>query len=307
MRKGDPERLLLVTGMSGAGKSTVLDTLEDLGWEVVDNLPLGLLDRLLGTPPTQSAQPGERPLAIGIDSRSRGFDAEAFMRLVDRLRGTAQFQVATLFLDCVGGELERRYDETRRRHPLALDRPARDGIAEEREMVAPLRAWADHVIDTTSFSRHDLQREIRTRFSGSAPGATTYSVMSFGFARGLPRNADLVFDMRFLRNPHWDRDLRPLTGLDRSVADYVAEDPAYESAVSQIEALLLTLLPRYATEGKPYVTIAFGCTGGRHRSVHVAERVAKRLRDAGFSLTVAHRDLASSPQDAIEEPPVRTR
>ena len=302
-----PERLLLVTGMSGAGKSTVLDTLEDLGWEVVDNMPLRLLDRLLDLPPTDGAAGQHRPLAIGVDSRTRAFDPTRVLRRAAKIRAAAQFEVATLFIDCASVELERRYDETRRRHPLALDRPASDGIARERELLAPLREAADHLIDTTGISKHDLQSDIRHRFAVGAGGETVISVMSFGFARGLPRGADLVFDMRFLRNPHWDRELRPLTGLDAPVGGYVAEDPAYESAVSQIEGLLLTLLPRYIEGGKPYVAIAFGCTGGRHRSVHVAERVAGRLRDAGFSLTVTHRDLASRSSDAVEEPPRRAR
>ncbi|HEU4967378.1 RNase adapter RapZ [Sphingomonas sp.] len=295
----DPERILLVTGMSGAGKSTALNTLEDLGWEVVDNLPLKLLDRLLDTPPVEGAD--HRPLAIGIDSRTRAFDAAGVARRVAKLRQRAHYDVAMLFLNCSGAELERRYDETRRPHPLALDRPAIDGIMRERDLLAPLREAADYLIDTSQLSRAELQNELRTRFGDETGPETVLTVMSFGFARGLPRNADLVFDMRFLRNPHWDRELKPMTGLDSAVGDYIAEDTAYEGAVAQIEKLLLTLLPRYASEGKAYVTVAFGCTGGRHRSVHVAERVARRLREAGFSPTVAHRDLATAPRDAVEE------
>lgn len=305
--RGAPERLLLVTGMSGAGKSTVLDTLEDLGWEVVDNMPLRLLDRLLDMAPSDSGASDHRPLAIGIDSRTRGFDAENIVKRRSKMRASAGFDVAMLFLDCSGAELERRYDETRRRHPLALDRPARDGIARERDLLFPLRDAADYLIDTTTLNRHALQQDIRLRFAPATGAETVISVLSFGFSRGLPRDADLVFDMRFLRNPHWDRELRPMTGLDAPVGDYVAQDPAYETATRQIEDLLLTLLPRYIEEGKAYVAIAFGCTGGRHRSVHVAERVARRLRDAGFSPTVTHRDLASVPQDAVEERPRRAR
>jgi RNase adapter protein RapZ len=208
--------------------------------------------------------------------------------------------IATLFLDCAGAELERRYSETRRRHPLAPDRPAADGISRERELIAPLRRWADHVIDTTASTSNDLRLELRNRFATEAGGDPTLSVLSFGFSRGLPRNADLVFDMRFLRNPHWDPLLRPLTGQDAAVGKYIKEDPAYEDAVSRIEDLILILLPRYKAEGKAYISIAFGCTGGRHRSVHVAERVAARLRDSGFTPTLAHRDLASAADDAIE-------
>lgn len=299
-----PKRILFVTGMSGAGKSTALDTLEDLGWEVVDNLPLRLLDRLLDVPAAQGASDHERPLAVGIDSRTRGFDAARIIARVRKLREQGT-EIETLFLDCGAAEIERRYSETRRRHPLALDRPARDGIVREREMLAPLRQWADHVIDTTDSNSHTLQHEVRERFAEQGGARTAVSVMSFGFARGVPRNADLVFDMRFLRNPHWETDLRPLTGLDAEVARHVEADESYEEAMTRIEGLLLLLLPRYEAAGKPYVTVAFGCTGGRHRSVHVAERVAKRLRDAGFSPTVAHRDLESGQKDAIEDRPAR--
>jgi UPF0042 nucleotide-binding protein len=297
-----PTTILLVSGLSGAGKSTALKTLEDLGWEVVDNLPLLLLDRLLDAPLPEGADIA-RPLALGIDSRTRGFDAAAIVSRIKKLRSGRGYDVGTLFLDCGGAELERRYSETRRRHPLAQDRPATDGIARERELMEPLRRWADHVIDTTDLSSNGLQQEIRSRFGLGKVTEPTLTILSFGFARGLPRNADLVFDMRFLRNPHWDARLRPLTGLDAVVGKHIAEDPAYETIVGQIEALLLNLLPRYHEEGKAYVTIAFGCTGGRHRSVHVAERVAGRLRQAGFSPTVSHRNLESAPLDALENRP----
>lgn len=299
-----PTRILLVTGMSGAGKSTALKTLEDLGWEVVDNLPLLLLDRLLATPPSQGAN-SERPLALGIDSRTRGFDAQSIIDRIKAMRSAAGANIATLFLDCSGAELERRYSETRRRHPLAPDRPASDGIARERELIASLRRWADHVIDTTAISTNDLRLDLRNRFEVDRSGEPILSVMSFGFARGLPRNADLVFDMRFLRNPHWDDALRPMTGLDEAVALHIRADPAYSEALSRIGDLLLLLLPRYKAEGKSYVTVAFGCTGGRHRSVHVATMISSQLRDAGFSPTVSHRDLTTMADDAIEAQPRR--
>ena len=294
-----PNRILLVTGLSGAGKSTALRTLEDIGWEVVDNLPLSLLDHLLSTPPSKGTTQGHRPLAIGIDSRTRGFDAARVVKQVKGLVSGHEYPIETVFFDCAGGELLRRYSETRRRHPLALDRPAIDGIAAERALMEPLRRWSDHIIDTTDTDSNALQHQVRQRFATGASG-TTLHVMSFGFARGLPRNADNVFDMRFLRNPHWVDGLRPMTGLDRAVGEYVAGDPAYQDALGRIEELLLVLLPRYEAEGKSYVSIAFGCTGGRHRSVHVAERVAARLRAAGFSPTVEHRDLGSLPRDVIE-------
>ena len=299
----DPKNILLVTGMSGAGKSTVLRTLEDIGWEVVDNLPLLLLDRLLSAPLPEGAEMASQPLALGIGARTRDFDPDRVVKRIKKLHKEYGHDIGTLFLDCAGAELERRYSETRRRHPLALDRPASDGIARERELLAPLRDWANRLIDTTNMTANELAQKVRETFSGEGLGEPTLSVMSFGYARGVPRNADLVFDMRFLRNPHWVEALRPGTGLDADVSAYVAGDPAYDAALAQIESLLLLLLPRYRAEGKSYVTVAFGCTGGRHRSVHVTERVAARLRGEGFSPTVNHRDLAAAPQDSLEGAP----
>jgi UPF0042 nucleotide-binding protein len=294
----DPQRILLVTGLSGAGKSTALRTLEDAGWEVVDNLPLSLLDHLLSTPLGKGNGRRRRPLAIGVDSRTRDFDARRIVEQIKGLSGDHAFPIETLFFDCAGSELLRRYSETRRRHPLAPDRPATDGIAAERELMEPLRRWADHVVDTTDTTPNALQQQVRERF-GTAASAPTLTIMSFGFSRGLPRNADTVFDVRFLRNPYWDDALRDLTGSDQAVADHIAEDEGY-GEIGRIEDLLLALLPRYRAEGKSYVTVAFGCTGGRHRSVHVAERVANRLREAGFSPTVEHRDLMSRRRDGVE-------
>lgn len=293
-----PRAILIVSGLSGAGKSTTMRTLEDSGWEVVDNVPLSLLNRFIATPPSPAqGDDSDRPLAIGIDSRTRGFDAARIVSRLAELRRQGG-PVETLFLDASGAELERRYAETRRRHPLALDRPAADGIAQERELMAPLRAASDHVIDTTDMSASALQSAIRQRFDNDA--TTTITITSFGFARGLPRNADLVFDVRFLRNPHWETALRPLTGLDQAIGDYVRADPLFDAAFGQIATLLETLLPRYQAEGKAYVTVAFGCTGGRHRSVYFAEQIGERLRGKGFSLTMMHRNLESAPLDAYE-------
>jgi UPF0042 nucleotide-binding protein len=297
---GTRKEILIVTGLSGAGKSTVLKTLEDLGWETVDNLPLRLLDRLLDSPLPAGAEGSEHPLAIGIGARTRDFDPGRIIERISTLRERHGHDVGMLFLDCAGGELERRYSETRRRHPLALDRPAGDGIARERELLMPLRDWANRLIDTTSMTANELAQQVRATFDGADANAPVLSVMSFGFARGLPRNADLVLDMRFLKNPYWQDDLRELTGLDAAVCEHIASDDSYGEALGKIEDLLLTLLPRYRAEGRSYVTLAFGCTGGRHRSVHVAERVARRLREAGFSPTVEHRDLALPPRGGVE-------
>ncbi len=295
-------QVLLVVGMSGAGKSTVLKTLEDIGWETVDNLPLTLLMRFLhGTQPEAGGE--NRPLALGFGTRTRDFDPDAFITQVAALRERADLDIGLLFLDCSSDELARRYAETRRRHPMAEDRPVRDGIIAERGLLAPLRRWANRLIDTSDLKANALAQQVRSLFGRRAEAATTLTIESFGFSRGVPHAADLMFDMRFLRNPHWEPSLRPRTGRDPAVAAYIADDPAYEEAVSRIEDLLLLLLPRYRAEGKPYVTVAFGCTGGKHRSVHVTERVAARLRDAGFSPTILHRDLAVAPQDTLEGRP----
>jgi UPF0042 nucleotide-binding protein len=282
-----PDRFLLVTGLSGAGKSTALKTFEDLGWETIDNLPIRLLDRLLDNPEGDG-----RPLAVGIDGRTRDFDAGRILAKLEGLRSQGH-HAELLFLDCAARELERRYSETRRRHPLALDRPVADGIAREGDLLDPLRASADLVIDTTDANTNSLQQMLRARFAEGVGGVPTLSIMSFGFSRGLPRGADLVLDVRFLRNPHWDDALRPLTGLDDSVGAFIAADPAYEEGMTRIGDLLLMLLPRYRAEGKSYITVAFGCTGGKHRSVHVAERMGRLLHAAGFSPTIAHRDLVT--------------
>lgn len=293
-------RIMLVTGLSGAGKSTVLRTLEDIGWEAIDNFPLRLLDRLLATPPSSNQDIEERPLAIGFDARTRGFDPAETIGRIKNMNERDDLSISTMFIDCTTGELERRYNETRRRHPLANDRPASDGIAQERLLLTPLKRWADIAIDTTNYSTQALQDDIRQRFAERAERQTVVTVSSFGFARGLPPVADLIFDMRFLNNPHWVPELKPLTGLDSSIGDYVRQDEAWETAYGQIRDLLCTLLPRYQQQGKAYVNIAFGCTGGRHRSVFTAETIAGDLRQAGFSPTVLHRNLKSRSVDELE-------
>jgi UPF0042 nucleotide-binding protein len=290
-----PPRLLLVTGMSGAGKSTVLDALEDMGWDVVDNLPADLLDSFVHG----KSQCRTLPAAVGMDVRSRGFDPE---RLADLFRSMSGVEPEILYLDCAGGELIRRYDETRRRHPLAPDRPPEDGIARERTITEPLRKAADSLIDTTDLSPAELRDELRLRYSGDSD-QPVLTVSSFAFARGISRTADLVFDLRFLPNPHWVDALRPLTGEDTAVLEYLRADPAWNETIGRIEALLIDWIPRYWAAGKSYVTVAFGCTGGRHRSVAAAVEMAERLRQAGFAPNVRHRDLASEPSDTIEADP----
>lgn len=298
------QRVLLVTGVLGAGKTTALRVLEDLGWEAIDNFPIRLLERLIDT--TEQAALAvaqgaiQSPLAIGFDSRTRDFNPHAVIALVKRLTERPDLEISTLFLDCSSEELQRRYNETRRRHPLAPGMPASSGIALERDTMEPLRRWADIVINTTAFSSSDLQQRMREQFAPASGPAMTVTVTSFGFSRGMPPVADFVFDMRFLDNPHWDTVLRPQTGQDEPVGDFIRRDPSFDEAFARIRDLLLLVLPRFKAQGKGYVHIAFGCTGGRHRSVFMAEQIGAALREAGFSPTMLHRNLGSRAADLIE-------
>jgi RNase adaptor protein for sRNA GlmZ degradation len=287
--------LLIVSGMSGAGKSTALKALEDLDYEAVDNLPLGLVETLLASADGGDVRP--RPLAFGIDTRTRAFDANALADRLRIMRGEG-VDVRLIYLDCSDDELVRRFSETRRRHPLAADRPAIDGVVRERELTSALKRWADLVIDTTDLTATDLRRRIAEQLGSDSRHPLTVTIQSFGFAHGLPRSADLVFDMRFLANPHWDVTLRPLTGENAAVAAYVTADPAFAPAIDRITDLLLTLLPSYGREGKAYLTIAIGCTGGRHRSVAVARELADRLATAGHAPRLDHRDVGKQGNDA---------
>ena len=293
------QRVLLVTGLLGAGKTTALKLLEDLGWEIIDNFPVRLLNRLIESP-APAGQAARAPIAIGFDSRTRGFNPHETINLVKQLGGRGDIELTTLFLDCTSAELERRYNETRRRHPLAQDMPVSSGIRAERELLEPLRRWADIVIDTSAYSVNELGQVMR-QFASPESQALTVTVTSFGFARGMPPVADLVFDMRFLDNPHWHPALKPLTGQDQAVGDHIRQDPAYEEAFARIRDLILFLLPRYEAQGKTYVNIAIGCTGGRHRSVFFAEQLAAALRTGGFSPTLLHRNLGARAADLLEE------
>lgn len=290
----NPQRILLVTGMLGAGKTTVLRELEDLGWESIDNFPIRLFDRLINSEDTR------HPIAVGFDCRTRGFNPTDIIEQVKQLSSRDDLIITTLFIDCAGHELERRFNETRRRHYLAQDLPVSSGVAAERELVSPLRRWADILVDTSDYTTNDLKQTVRASFSPTAPQEMTVTVTSFGFSRGMPPAADLVFDMRYLDNPHWVDGLRELTGLDAPVGHHIEQDPAFDSTFAKIRDLLLELLPRYSSQGKSYVNVAFGCTGGRHRSVFTTERIAEALREAGFSPTVLHRNLGSRAADLIE-------
>jgi UPF0042 nucleotide-binding protein len=283
-------RVLLVTGMSGAGKSTALKVFEDLGYEAVDNIPLSLLKILLA-PAGDGAAPRHGAVAATIDIRTRDFTVDAFLADLEPLMSRGDLDISLLFFDCEDGALGRRYAVTRRRHPLAEDRPLMDGIRHEREIIAPLRDHSDVVFDTSSSNIAELRRTLNEQFKLDAGPGLTVSVTSFSYRRGLPRQADIVFDVRFLANPHYDEDLRQRTGRDPGVAAYIANDPAFTPFFESLSALLLSLLPHYDREGKTYLTIAVGCTGGRHRSVFVAERLAVLLRDNGQPVTLRHRDI----------------
>jgi UPF0042 nucleotide-binding protein len=289
-----PRPVVLVTGLSGSGKASVLRTLEDLGYETVDNPPLTILEELV--------LDGATPVAIGVDARSRGFDAEEVVQAVERLRARRDIAATLLFATAEETVLLRRFSETRRRHPLAPGGPlgsrVSDGIALEAAMLAPLREAADLVVDTSDLPLPDLRRLVENRFREAGAPGLSVTLLSFGYPRGLPREADLVLDMRFLRNPHYDPALRPMTGRDAPVAAFVEGDPDFGPFWARMTGLLDLLLPRYASEGKKYLTIALGCTGGRHRSVLVAERLAAHLAGGGWRTEIVHRELSPPPAPA---------
>lgn len=276
--------IVLVTGPSGAGRSTAINALEDLGFEIIDNLPLSLLPRVLDGPLTQ-------PLALGLDVRNRDFSTDTVIALVDRLQDSHGDTAQLLYLEADDDTLVRRYSETRRRHPLSPAGPPLDGIRREAELLAPLRARADVLIETTVLTPHDLKAEIARHFATGEGQRLSVSVQSFSFKRGLPRGVDFVFDCRFLRNPYWDPDLRPLDGRDEPVATYVKEDPICGAFLGQIQELLKLALPAQEREGKAHVAVALGCTGGRHRSVALTETLAAHLAQDGWPVSKRHREL----------------
>ena len=291
-------RVVLVSGLSGAGKASILRALEDAGYEAVDNPPLTMVPDL--------ARRTERPLAIGLDARSRGFDAGLVLATLADLRQDPVLQPELIYAAADETTLLRRYTETRRRHPLSPQGRVIDGIVAEAALTRPLRDAADLVLDTSGLPLADLRRLIEQRFRPQLGGGTDaklgVALISFAFPAGLPREADMVFDARFLRNPHYDAILRSGTGLDTAVAAYVEADPDFIAFFDGIVDLLRLVLPRFVQEGKRYATIAVGCTGGRHRSVRIVERLAQVLRDdqasaegpacSSWQVTASHRELA---------------
>ncbi|SDB71233.1 RNase adapter RapZ [Belnapia rosea] len=294
--------VILVTGLSGAGRASILRYLEDLGFETVDNPPLDLLEELVGD--------GDQPLAAGVDTRSRGFDPALVLRTLARLRLRPDIAVTLVYATAEDAVLLRRYSETRRRHPLApggsLGSRVADGIAREQQLMAPLRDAADMVVDTSDLPLPALRQMIERRFRGEGAPGLLIHVQSFAFPRGLPREADLVFDVRFLRNPHYVPELKPLTGRDAAVAAHVEADPDFPGFWTRLVGFVDPLLPRYVAEGKKYLTVALGCTGGRHRSVLVAERLADHLRALGWRADITHRELDGvAPLRAAAAPEAR--
>ena len=272
------KNITIVTGLSGAGMSSALKALEDNGYEVLDNFPLSLIDDLL-------KEKSNKPLAIGVDSRTRNFS-------VPKLKKAVKAHDADLiFMTCKHSVLQKRFTETRRKHPLAKDRPVSDGITKESEMMAPLVDVARLVIDTTEQNIHDLRRLIEANFAHKDAQRLAVSLVSFGFRNGVPREADIVMDVRFLKNPHWDKNLKSLTGQDKKVGAYIETDENFEIFITNFQNLIEPLLARYNHEGKSYLTIAIGCTGGKHRSVYSVETLQKWLKKLKVKTHVKHRDM----------------
>jgi UPF0042 nucleotide-binding protein len=280
---GSAPKVVIVTGVSGAGKSSALHALEDSGFETVDNLPMALLNAVV------TAGDGG-PLAVGIDVRTRDFDASRLLTIVEALRKNAALPIGIVFLDCDSEVLGQRYTESRRPHPLANDLPISVGIETERRLLAPLREQADLLVDTSRLLPPDLKRILVGQYGGAGQRPLRVFLMSFGYRYGLPRDADLVFDVRFLKNPHYVAELRPQTGMDSAVGAFIAHDPALAPFLERLTQLLDPLLPLYEAEGKSYLTVAVGCTGGQHRSVYVIERLKTWLAGKRISFDVRHRD-----------------
>lgn len=275
----------MVTGPSGAGRSSAINALEDAGFEAIDNLPLSLIPRLLDGPPLP------RPLALGVDARNREFSVDGLLELVSRLHRRPDVLVELLFLDCAEDVLVRRFSETRRRHPLSPNEPPSVGIARELELMSRVREISDHLIDTTDFTPHTLRAEVLRALVPETGVPMALSIQSFSYKRGLPRGVDMVFDCRFLANPHWDESLRTSDGRNAGVVTFIEADPRFAPFFSRVHELVSSLLDAFVDEGKASLTIAFGCTGGRHRSVAVAEKLVQTLAAEGWRVSKRHREL----------------
>lgn len=278
-------RIVLVTGPSGAGRSTAIHVLEDLGFEAIDNLPMGLLLRLL------DSADSDRPMALGIDARNRDFSTIGFIELAEKLGRLAQVDLTVLYLDCSDDVLVRRFSETRRRHPVAKDASPETGVQREKELLTPIREIADTLIDTSLLNVHQLRDEVENWFAPQGGRHLAVSIESFSYKRGLPRGLDMVFDCRFLANPYWRPEFRAADGRHPDVAHYVQSDANYVPFFERVLGLLTLLLPAFRAEGKAHLSVAFGCTGGQHRSVALAEAVAKALAEDGQQVAIRHREM----------------
>lgn len=278
-------RLILVSGPAGAGRTTAIRSLEDLGFEAIDNLPLDLVKSVL------KPKKASEKIAIGLDTRGRDFTVEGLLGLLKSLSSLEYVDFELLYLSCTMEVLLRRYSETRRRHPLADGKSPHEGIEQELILLEPIRHKADILIETSELTPHDLRNSIKQLFLNTGVNLLSISLKSFSYKRGLPRGADITLDCRFLKNPHWQDELRDKTGLDPSVSEFVASDPKFSEFIERVTKLLLFLLPSFKEEGKSSVEIGFGCTGGIHRSVAVTETVAKKLADSGWNVSIKHREI----------------
>jgi UPF0042 nucleotide-binding protein len=281
----DKTKIIFVTGFSGAGRSTGLKILEDLGYEVFDNIPLRIVGSLI-----EAAEPPAH-IAIGIDTRTRYFSAEKLITEIDRLNADERYEAELVLMLCDEVKLQQRYSETRRPHPMASDRSVSDGIKVEAEILEPLLGYADYRIDTTTLSVHNLRDDLLHKFAIDETRQMQITVKSFGFKKGAPRDVDMVFDVRFLRNPHWDDALKALTGQDEAVGAYITADEDFAAFWDNVASMMALLLPRYQKEGKSYFTIGFGCMGGQHRSVYCTEKLAAQLKAQDYSINIQHRDM----------------
>ena len=292
---GRPEagqQIVIMTGPAGAGRSTAIRALEDLGFEAIDNLPLSFLPRIV-------SGSLERPVVIGIDPRTREFAVARLLAALGEIEAASGREPTLVYLDCDAATLVRRYSETRRRHPLSPHGTPLVGIERERALLAPLKDRADVLIDTGAMTPHDLRAEMGRHFGEDEDrGGLAVTLQSFSYKRGVPRGADMVMDVRFLKNPHWEPVLRPLDGCDADVRAFVEADPAYAPFYARFADLVTFLLPAYRAEGKSYFSLAIGCTGGRHRSVAVVEALAKTLAAVGWRVSIRHRDLERTIGDA---------
>ena len=279
-----PQRVVFVTGPSGAGRATAIRALEDLGFEAIDNIPLALVERLLH-------EDQQRPLALGLDVRTRDFSLNDVAQLMARLQARADVWAQLLYLDCQEDILLRRFSETRRRHPLAPEESAAEGVRRELDLIAPLRDRADVLINTSDLTPHGLRQDIASWFSADGGSHLAITVQSFSYKRGLPNGVDIAMDCRFLRNPYWQPQLRDKTGQDPEVAQHIAEDSRFDEFFQGLRRLVDLLLPAYVAEGKSHFVLGFGCTGGQHRSVFVTERLAEALAQEGWQVSIRHREL----------------